>query len=350
MIITIAYTLLIFILGLNTNMNDTKARKRYLIFSGIILVLISGLRSYYIGSGDTSRYAIMFEEDLLMSFKQILNSEIKDPFYHVFSKGLSLIVGDNFSAILTFFAVIYIAAYSLLVQKESTNLLLSFIVFFAMGLYNFSMHGIRQGLAIAFVMLAYFPLKEKKLIHFLILVFIASCFHKTAVIFLVAYPFCKLGFSKSTAFLYLGLIAIMFLYGDTIIRTLASEASVYDERFAGYAVTEKSLTYSGFIQLSLFFCLVLNNMSRFRRMDSDASLLMTLLILAMIFQVLAVFVAEMFRVAMYFSSFLVILVPRLLRTYPPSSRKMVTILLCAFLLLYFYMNPYKLEYDFFWND
>lgn len=338
-------------LGLNTNMNDKKARMRYLVISGIILVLISGLRSYYIGSGDTSRYALMFEEDVSMSFQQILDSGIKDPFYHLFSKALTLVVGNNFSAILTIFAVIFIAAYCYLVQKESSNLLLSFIVFFSMGLYSFSMHGVRQGLAIAFVMLAYFPLKEKKLLLFLTLVFIAACFHKSAAIFVVAYPFCKFGFTKQSAYIYLGLIVfLMFFGGDSLIRGFASDVSAYDERFADYAVTTKSLTYAGFIQLSLYFILVLINLNRFRGKDPDASTLITLLVLAIIFQVFAVFIAEMFRVALYFSSFLVILVPRLLQTYPSSNRKTVTYILCTLLLIYFYMNTNKLEYDFFWND
>lgn len=350
MLITIAYTLFIFILGLNTNMNNMKARRTYLIVSGIILVIISGLRSYYIGSGDTSRYATMFEEDVTMTFQQIYDSGIKDPFYHVFSKALSFVVGNNFPALLTIFAVIYIAAYSKLVQRESNDLLVSFIVFFSMGFYNFSMHGVRQGLAIAFVMLAFFPLKEKKILWFLVLVFVAACFHKSAAIFVVAYPFCKLGFNRYSAYLYLALIVFLMFFGNPLLRAFASEMSVYDERFEDYAATTKSLTYSGFIQLCLYFGLVLNNLSRFRKLERDASLLITLLILAMIFQVFAVFIAEMFRVAMYFSSFLVILVPRLLRTYPPSNRKTVTLTLCALLLLYFYMSPYKLEYDFFWND
>lgn len=350
MLITIAYTVFIFIWGLNTNMNDKKARNQYLIISGIILVLISGLRSYYIGSGDTSRYAAMFDEDVMMTFQEIWGSGTKDPFYHVFSKVLSLVVGNNFQAVLTIFAVIFIGAYSILVQKESPNLLLSYIVFFTMGFFNFSLHGARQGLAIAFVMLAFTPLKERKLLLFLALVFIATLFHKSAAIFVVAYPFCRLGFSKKTAVLYLVLIAIMMVYGDSIIRGFATEVSAYDERFEGYAVTTKSLTYAGFIQLCLYFALVLKNLKRFFQKDPDASMLITLLVLAMIFQVFAVFIAEMFRVAMYFSSFLVLLVPRLLQTYPPSNRKTVTYILCVLLLLYFYMVPSKLEYDFFWND
>ena len=286
----------------------------------------------------------------MMSFQDIWTSGIKDPFYHVFSKALTLVVGNNFPAVLTAFAIIFISAYSILVKKESPNLLLSVIVFFTMGFFNFSMHGVRQSLAMAFIMLTFFPLKEKKLLKFLLLVFIASLFHKSAAIFVVAYPFCKLGFNMKTAVLYLGLIAILMIYGDFIIRWFATEASVYDERFASYAESTKSLTYSGFIQLCLYLVLVFMNLRRFLSADPTASMMISLLVLAIIFQVFAVFIAEMFRVAMYFSSFLVILVPRLLQTYPPSNRKMVTYILCALLLLYFYMNPYKLQYDFFWND
>ena len=219
-----------------------------------------------------------------------------------------------------------------------------------MNFFNFSMHGVRQGLAIAFIMLAYFPLKDKKLIKFLLLVFIATCFHKSAAIFVIAYPFCRLGLNKRTIFLYLGLIGILLVTGNDLIRQFATEVSVYDERFAGYAITEKSLSYAGIIQFSLFLILVLCNLNRFQSQDKDSSILITLLILAMIFQAFAIYIAEMFRVAMYFSIFLVLLVPRLLKTFPQNSRKTVTLIVCSLLLLYFYSIPYKLEYNFYWNN
>lgn len=350
MIITIAYTLFIYILGFITNMNDKKARMRYLIISGIILVLISGLRSYYIGSGDTFRYSLMFEEDVAMSFQEILQSGIKDPWYHVFSKLLSLVLGNNFTAILTVFATMFIVAYGILVQKESPNLLLSFIVFISMGFFSFSMHGVRQSMGIAFVMLSYFPLKERKLLLFVVLVFIASCFHKSAAIFLVAYPFSMLGFNKKSFFLYFLLILIFILNGDVLVRQFATEVSVYDERFADYATTEKSLTNSGFIQLLLFLGFTLYYYKYFSYKDKDCSTLTVLLVLAIIFQTFAIFIAEMFRVAMYFSIFLVILVPRVIESIPLQNRKLITVIICGLLLFYFYSIPYKLEYDFYWND
>lgn len=335
--------------GLSTNMFDKKSRKRYILFSSVILVLISGLRSYDLGT-DTIGYFLSFEDDVQSSFRQIWNSESKDPFYHIFSKFLSLIVGHDFHLVLLIFAVIYMSAFGKLIYKESPNLLISFIVFISLGFFSFSMHGVRQGLAIAIIMFSYFPLRDKKILQFVGLVLIASLYHSTAIIFLIAYPCCRLGFNKKSAILYIGILAVLLVAGNDLVRMFALEVSAYDARFEGYAETDRALSYSGFIQLCLFFLLVLFNIKSFKKKDKDSSLLITLLVLALIFQSCAVFIAELFRIAMYFSIFLVILLPRVLATYPTKYKKEVTLILCVLLLVYFYSIPYKLEYSFFWNN
>lgn len=350
MIITIAYTVFILIMGYFTDMTDNNARKRYLLISSIILILISGLRSYYIGSGDTSRYAAMFFEYTNMTYKEIFENIGKDPIYHIFTVFLSKIFGVNFQYVLICIATIYICSYDKLVYRESPNLLISFIVLISMDFFSFSMHGIRQGLAITFIMLSYFPLKDRKLLKFLLLVGIATCFHKTAIIFAIAYPFCQMEFNKKTLAMYVVFIVFMLVFGNNIIRNFTLDMAEYDERLLYYAYTVKSLSMAGFIQLCMFMSLVLINLRNFRNKDNEASILITLLALAIVFQTFAIFIAEMFRVAMYFSIFLVILVPRLLKTYSKDTGRWLSILLCAALLYYFFSVPHKLEYDFYWND
>lgn len=342
--------MVIYIVGLATSMFGEKSRKIYVLFSGGVLVLISGLRSYYYGADDTIRYFFAFENDIQSSFRQIWVSESKDTFYHIFSKILSLIVGDDFHLVLLIFAIIYMSAFGKLIYKESSNLLISFIVFISLGFFSFSMNGVRQGLAMAFIMLSYFPLREKKIVEFIGLVFIASLFHSTAIVFLIAYPCYLLGFNKKSVILYIGILGVLLTVGDDLVRMTALEASTYDARFAAYSETDKSLSYSGFVQLFLFLLLVLFNIKLFKKKDKDSSLLISLCILALIFQSCATYIAEMFRVAMYFSVFLVILLPRVLATYPAKYRKVVSVILCLLLLIYFYSVPYKLEYSFFWND
>lgn len=350
MLITIIYTLFIFLYGCFVDIKKVRNKRRYLIVSGVILVFISGFRSVFKGMDDTLVYYNMYINDVMMTYEQIWQNVDKDVFYHIFSKFLSSIYGKNFQCLLITFATIYVGAFCYIVYKESPNSLISFIVLIGMSFFKFSMSGIRQGLAIAFVMLSYFSLKERKLLLFLLLVFIASCFHKSAAIFLVAYPFSMLGFNKKSFFLYFILILMFILNGDVLVRQFATEVSVYDERFAEYATTEKSLTYAGFIQLLLFLGFTLYYYKYFSYKDKDCSTLTVLLVLAIIFQTFAVFIAEMFRVAMYFSMFLVILVPRVIESIPLQKRKLITVIICGLLLFYFYSIPHKLEYDFYWND
>lgn len=314
------------------------------------MVLVSGLRSYYLGSGDTSRYADMFFNYSHLSYDNIIKYVERDPIYHIFTIFLHKVIGLDFQGVLLVIAAIYVFAYDRLVYKESPNLLISYILLYAMGFFTFSMHGVRQSLAIACTMLAYFPLKEKKLMQFIIIVLLGACFHKSALIFLVTYPLCRLGFSRKSLLFYGAIIITLFMTGDELIRSFASDMSSYDERLSYYAVTDASLNMSGFIQLCLFLVMLMTNLKTYMSKDKEAPILITLLILAIIFQTCAIFIAEMFRVAMYFSTFLVVLVPRFLKSYAPENRKLVTVVLCTLLLLYFYSTPYYLQYDFYWND
>lgn len=346
--ITVIYTGAIIIMGLFTDMSDNKARLKYLIFSGIILVLISTLRSYYIGSGDTSRYADSVCRLSSLSYSQILTEVVKDPVYNVVAVFLYNLFGGNFQLVLCVFALVFVFSYENLVYRESPNLLISFIILFAMGFFSFSMHGIRQGLAMAFVMLSYFPLKNKKFLYFLFLVLVASCFHKSAIIFLVAYPFCRMGLNPITIFLYVALIIVFMFIGNTVLRIFLVDISAYDTRFSIYIDTDKTLSYAGLIQLCIFLIIVLANYKTYIAEDKDSSILLPLLFLAIIFQTFAIYIAEMFRVAMYFSVFLVVLFPRVLSTYRLEIRNKISAIVCVVLLAYFYSR--YLEYDFFWND
>lgn len=350
MAITVAYSLIIILMGLFTNMKNNKSRIIYLVLSGIILIIISGLRSYYLGSGDTSRYAVMFENIYGNSSQQILNAELKDPGYHIFSSYVGNIIGDNFQALLIVFGAIFMFSYSYLTYLKSPNLLISFIILFSFGFFYFSMHGVRQGLAMSFIMLSYIPLRNNKIILFILLVLISSLFHKTALIFLIAYPFCKIGFKKYSWILYLGLIVLLIFFGQEMVQLFTEELADYDERFQLYLDDNATLNFSGLIQLGLILLMILFNIKRFLEKDKEASILISLLCLAIVFQGLAIYLAEMFRLAMYFSLFLVILVPRLLQTYPQSNKKLITISVCVLLMVYFYSNKNFLDYDFYWND
>lgn len=348
--ITLFYTALICLLGYIFSDQSKDSRLRYAIGAGLILTLISGLRHIMVGTDDTYIYSMQFLDVQNTSFDMLLKSDEKDPYYQVFSKIVGMLVGNNFNLVLLVYAVIFVVPVSIMIYKESPKMFLSYIILLSMGFFSFSMNGIRQGLAMSFVILSFPYLRDRKLWKFIACVIIASLFHKTALIFLGAYWLAFIPLNKKTIFFYLIIFAACLLYGDQIARFIATESSVYDTRFEGYITRTNGLTYSGLIQFLLFFVLCFAYYKPTVKYDKTSICWFNMLILAIIFQTMAVVIAEFFRVAMYFSVFLIILVPKVLESVPINNRKIYTGILSVLLLIYFfYLGAGTIEYKFFWQ-
>lgn len=333
--ITIIYTVIIIIAGLMTNNNNQLQRRNYIILVTILLTLVAGLRSIWVGTDDTSLYYKHFIFTSDMSLSQIWEYEEKDPLYYVFQKIISYIVGNNYQCILILSAAFYAISAGYLIYKESKNPLVSYIILLSMGFFFFSMNGLRQSLAIGMLMLSYFSLKDKRLLKFLILVAIATAFHKTAAIFLLAYPASRGKLNFVTILMYATAFFACLLFGKSLLGSITEQAGQFDSRFQYYHSVSNGLTYSGLMQLVLFGAFAFWNYKKVVRIDKQAVILYILLIWAILFQSMAVIIAEMFRVAMYFSVFLIVLIPKVLDTLSPKNKRVVTLTLSIALLIYF---------------
>lgn len=348
--LTVVYTFLILFAGIFTNKRDPRQKLYYVIFSGLILILVSGLRSYYVGTDDTLIYSTFFERDYNKSFEDIWQSELKDPVYYIFIKCISLIFGHDFHIVLIICAIMYVIPVCILIKKESPDPMFSFILLITMGFFFFSMNGIRQSLAMGFLMMAYFPLKDRKLLKFVLLVAMAACFHKTALVFLIAYPMSKMGFNKLSLLCYLGLFIVCLLMGKTVMNYITSSMAEYDQRLQSYEIGRTTLTYSGLIQLLLLTIFPLIYYKKLLAKNRSTNILFQLMFLAIIFQSMAGVIAEMFRIAMYFSVYMIILIPRTISVIPAKNRSMIGVMLLSLLLVYFlFIGAGRIPYKFYWQ-
>lgn len=351
MFITILYTFVIIVIGLMANMRDAKSRNRYILMSCTILVIISGFRSIWVGTDDTLIYSLSYYDCVRMNYQQIMDTFEKDVFYYITNHFIADITGENYHLLLIVFAVFYMACLGYLLKKESSNPLISFIVFLSMGYFSFQMNGVRQGLAMAFTMLAYIPLKNRNLKMFLLLVLLGSLYHRTCLIFLIVYPLSYLKLNNKAIVMYASIVLLCLLYGQSILDVFVVEAANFDARFAGYQIYQAKLTYSGLIQLLLFAAFSFFYYRRVVEKDKRDMILYTMLILGIIFQSMAIFIAEMFRVSMFFNVFLILLLPKVLDAIPASSRKIYSIGLCFLLLIYFFfLGAGTIPYHFYWTD
>ena len=351
MTITILYTFIIIAFGLMTNMQDSKSRNRYILFSCIILVVISGCRSIWIGTDDTYIYSQAYSDSARMTYQQIKESFNKDVFYYITNHFIAKITGENYHLLLIIFAIFYMGCLCFLLKNESPNPLVSFIVFLSMGYFSFQMNGVRQGIAIAFTMLAYIPLKNRQFKLFLFWILLGSLYHKTCLIFLIAYPLSYIKLNTKAILAYSGIVILCLLFGQNLLNAFINEAANYDTRFSSYQLYQAKATYSGLIQLLLLAAFSFNYYKRVILRNPQDMILYTMLILAIIFQSMAIFIAEMFRISMYFNIFLILLLPKVFDAIPTIDRQVLSIGLCVLLLVYFFfLGTGKLPYYFYWSD
>lgn len=349
--ITISYTVLIIFAGLYINNKSQLQRRNYVIFVTVLLTLVAGLRSIWVGTDDTSLYYYHFLENMHQSIAEIWETEKKDPLYYVFQKILSIVVGNNYQLLLLISAAFYAISVGNLIYLESKNPLVSYILLLSMGFFFFSMNGLRQTLAMSVLMFAYFPLRNRNLIKFILLVALASAFHKTAIVFLLAYPATRAKINATTVTLYLVVFLFCLAFAPSILGAITEHASQYDNRFQYYLTMSQGLTYSGLVQLILFGAFSISRYKPVLQLDSRATLLYILLVWAILFQTMATTIAEMFRIAMYFSAFLIILIPKVLDTLSYENKRLITLSLCTALIIYFlFLGTGKVPHHFFFES
>lgn len=153
----------------------------------IMIMLIGVLRNEYFAVDAYTYETYYFEPVKTKTWAEIIMGSMSDKGFYLLSKAISLISGDLwvYNALL-FIIVFAIEAY--VIYKESDYPSISYLVFVSMGLVSFNYSILRQAVAISICFYAFRYIKEKHIIKFIICVLLASAFHQTALLFLVAYP------------------------------------------------------------------------------------------------------------------------------------------------------------------
>lgn len=164
-------------------------KKWILIMCGIVMFLMIGLRHPDNGSGDTRYY---YENWSYMSrvssseLMRVLEAIDMEKGYlisvwilsHIFPHPQMVLVVSG-----AFFAI----SICCFIYKNSDDIVLSFVTFNCLGLFNFVVQGLRQSVAMCICLWSIEQCKKKNFIGFALLVFVASLFHASSAAFLVVY-------------------------------------------------------------------------------------------------------------------------------------------------------------------
>lgn len=146
--------------------------------------------------------------------------------FHSLTKVLTFLTEDAqwfFVAV----AVIVLVSVAIFLQKNSFNKHLALYFYFTLGLFAFSMAGIRQTLAMSICLFAYEEIKKQRLLRFLLIIGIAFLFHQSAVFFIPAYFIGRVKWSIITAFGFFT-VFILSLSSFEMIISIANIALGYN--------------------------------------------------------------------------------------------------------------------------
>lgn len=336
---------------LSQKVMSVERKKWYCILSGSLWILISGLRGLSVGA-DTSAYYYSYLNIQNISFNELLKNILskivydignRDPGYDFFVK-LTQIISKNYQIFLLIVAAIFMVPFLTWVWRESKNPLISFVLYSSLFYAFFSITGIRQTIATAMVVLIGDKLiKERKLLPFLLLTFVASFIHKSALVFLPFYFISRIKISQKTI-ITAGLAFLFAVIFRNRLKSFFIAISGYDDYINAYEGAG-STTFTLFLMMIFVLSIFAYKRDDFLKKNQR---FYSALYLAMFFVPLTWINPSAMRVVQYFSIYLVVLVPEMIEAvFFEKSKKIVTGIV-VFLLVYFLFRSSP-TYVFFWQ-
>lgn len=292
----------------------------FFLFCGA-LFLFSGFR---VGSGqDYPAYLNIF--DLINSpggyWKEL------EPGFIILNKLSGLLTKDSqIIIVVSSFFTISIVGYKIL--KSASYPVLALFVFLLSYQYFQSFNLVRQYLAIVIFFCFAIPfIRSGNLLKYVMLVFLASSFHASAIVLL---PLYFIRVSRLSFIFYISLFVlcilfyVLFPYINLFVFSLIGgyqEYSDYKEGSANYSVALTLL-----LIVPVFF-----NLKAFLRNDFDNRYLLAMVAISAVLMLLSHHNAIVHRISLYFNIFLVLLVPKILKALRGREQKLLYYSWCLFI-------------------
>lgn len=338
-------------------LNGAAPRKRMLfcVLSGAEIAAVIGLRSINVGI-DTFSYAQRFSEISYVSFFSLFSLDIHfEKGFLLYNKVLSFI-SYNPQVLFIVSAIILMWAVMRLIYKNTSFVWLGTIIYIsAVGDFRWALTATRQTIAIAFTVFAFEAVKKRRPLNFILFVLIAAMFHKSALCFLILYPLYRVRFNIVNVFIALAGSVIIFFNLGLILHF----ASSLFPNYQGYLSVSGLDSITGVLIKVLIaaFPVLILHLTR-SRADKDMNVLLWSALLSLLFAVFTLKLYMLGRLALYFSIYTIILVPKTFELI--KNKKAFIFFLAIFLgctLLYTQRTITHgakdnnfLPYEFFWQN
>lgn len=354
-IVLLSVPFLLYLIRLDDRIRRRIASKWVINSFFLIWLFLLFLRSESVGI-DLVQYKTHFVNYSSMQLPALI-SRSRELGYALLCKLLSLFT-DNFRWVMIASAAIAIIPVWFFYKKESDDYLISILLFVNIALFPMYFSGLRQSMAMLFVVPCYYFCKKKKIVPFLIMVALAYLFHQSAITLLLLYPVFHLRIkNKWSVLLIIPIVGIAWYYNASIFSfVLQFVGGVYAERYGKITATG---AYAVLLLLVVFliYTFVIPDKDK---LTSDVIGLRNVLILSVFLQVFAGVHTVVMRINYYYLLLLPVLIPKIMMVASERYKQVVRlskVVIVLFFLAYFFYSAYTDEdilqiypYAFLWQS
>lgn len=342
------YLFIIIISGIFINKYNADSKSRLIlnIIYSVSLFAISGLRKETVGK-DLWNYLAIFYRYKSLSWSEL--TQLYEPGLFFLNKVIGMFTVNK---------QIYIALTSMfvlvgpikLINKYSKNPAMSFFLYVTMTFFAFTMSGIRYAIGMSILLFTYDYIVEQKPIKFIIAVLIAVLFHKSLIIYLVAYPISHIKLTSKNMALYFMSFVIIFVVKRPLLRYFVTK---FFDKYEYSLVTSLSVNYLFFMCIVFFVgYLFYKNVVR---ENYNSITLYNMILLAIITQLFALESNNIVRVAQLFYMYVILFIPEVISAIKDRQLRVIGNVIVYVATLIMYIAIFKgggygtVPYAFYWQ-
>lgn len=197
-------------------------RKNYILLMTVLHTCLCGFRWQFL-TGDLHKYYWnYFRYGGYGWFNDELWAEGRNFGFYYFNKIIYTFFGEEQQALLFCIALIVHVALAVVVYRYSPAPWFSYLIWNCMAFFIFGFSAIKQALAMAFVMLSFIGIAERRLGLYLAMMAVAGAIHMPALVFLPAYWLAGMKVKPHIVLLYIVLGAALFVFKDQFVEFIRS--------------------------------------------------------------------------------------------------------------------------------
>lgn len=280
-------------------------RERCVTAVAAVMTCFVGFRTWWMG--DLIKYYTLYRSCNAPDWAEKVFEDFSNIGIRLFFKAAGSL-GISYDVCLFLIALLSVGMLSLLVYRYSPAPYWSYLMYISMGIFLFTYSGLKQTIAMAFVMAAAIGIFEDRPKKFVFWTLVATLFHMPAAIFIIAYPIAKKKIDRYYVLLLVIAMVCVFWFRDQIVGFF-SEA-YYEDETKYYA----KKTIGGRALMMALFLLAGLMLRPAQRGDKIYSQVVNLMVIAAVIQTFSVYDNVFTRLADYYYQFVVLHMPLMLES------------------------------------